>query len=124
MTDMYVENLRVTLYAGDFFESLAPGPYDLVFCSGVTNTFSGERNTVLYEGVRSCLAPGGWLVILTSMRDRQPASALFGVQMLVVGNGGDAHPERLYREWLASIGYGPADVVDSDGRSLLFAPLS
>jgi len=114
----------VTLYAGDFFESLAPGPYDLVFCSGVTNTFSGERNTALYERVRSCLAPGGWLVIQTSMRDRQPESALFGVQMLVVGNGGDAHPERRYREWLASAGYGPADVVDSDGRSLLFAPLS
>lgn len=123
MTDLQVENLRVTLYAGDFFESLAPGPYHLVYCSGVTNTFSAERNTALYE-LRSCLAPGGWLVIQTSMRDRQPASALFGVQMLVVGNGGDAHPERLYRQWLASVGYGRADAVDSDGRSLLFASLS
>ena len=121
-----LEAAGVRLFAGDFFEAVAEGPFDLVFCSGVTNTFSGERNLELYERVRSCLAPDGWLVIQTSMRDRQPAAALFGVQMLVVGNGGDAHPERLYRRWLEAAGYGPADVVDVDGdrRSLLFAPVA
>jgi SAM-dependent methyltransferase len=119
-----VEAGGVRLFAADFFEAVAPGPFDLVFCSGVTNTFGAERNLELYRQVHPRLAPGGCLVIQTSMRDRQPASALFGVQMLVVGNGGDAHPERLYREWLGSTGYGPVDIhdVDDGRRSLLFAP--
>jgi len=118
-----LEAAGVQLFAGDFFEVMAPGPFDIVFCSGVTNTFSGARNIELYEQVRSCLAPEGRLAIHTSMRDRQPATAMFGVQMLVVGNGGDAHPERLYRQWLEAAGYQPVDILDVDGgpRSLLFA---
>lgn len=118
-----LEPAGVTLFAGDFFETVAPGPFDLVFCSGVTNTFSGARNRELFERVKPSLAPGGSLVIQTSMRDRQPAAALFGVQMLAVGNGGDAHPERLYRQWLAAAGYEVDDVVDLEagGRSILFA---
>lgn len=77
----------------------------------------------LYERVRSCLTPSGRLVIQSLMRDRQAMGALFGVQMLVVGNGGDAHPEALYRDWLARCGYGHVDVVDiEDGRrTVLFA---
>ncbi|MEO5679533.1 MAG: methyltransferase domain-containing protein, partial [Acidimicrobiales bacterium] len=121
-----LEPAGVELFAGDFFDELAPGPFDLVFCSGVTNTFDGESNLRLYERIRSCLASDGWLVIQTSMRDRQPVAALFGVQMLVVGHGGDAHPEGLYRRWLAVSGYGPAEVIDVDDgrRSLLFAPVA
>jgi len=121
-----LEAAGIELFAGDFFETIAAGPFDVVFCSGVTNTFSSERNLDLYQRVRSCLAPDGWLVIQTSMRDRQPASALFGVQMLVVGNGGDAHPEHLYRQWLAAAGFGPTDVIDiEDGRrTLLFAAVT
>ena len=74
--------------------------------------------------MRPSLAPGGCLVIQTFMRDRQPSSALFGVPMLVVGNGGDAHPERLSRQWLEATGYGPIEIEDGDDRSLLFAPIS
>lgn len=114
----------VSLFAGDFFETLADGRFDLVFCSGVTNTFNGERNVELYRRVRPSLTPEGCLVIQTFMRDHQPSSALFGVQMLVVGNGGDAHPERLYRQWLEATGYGPIEIEDGDDRSLLFAPIS
>lgn len=45
----------------------------------------------LYERVRSCRTPSGRLVIQSLMRDCLAMGALFGVQMLVVGNGGDAH---------------------------------
>jgi len=116
----------VSLFAGDFFEKLAPGPFDLVFCSGVTNTFDAEHNLDLYGRVRSSIAPDGCLVIQTLMRDRQAIGALFGVQMLAVGNGGDAHPESLYRQWLGAAGYGPVEVLDVDDgrRSLLFAPVT
>lgn len=79
----------------------------------------------LYERVRFCLNPSGRLVIHSPIRDRQAMGVLFGVQMLVVGNGGDAHPEALYRDWLARCGYGHVDVVDiEDGRRtvLLVAP--
>lgn len=114
----------VGLYAGDFFASLPDGPFDLVLCSGVTNMFDGERNRALYDRVRPCLAPDGRFVIQSFLRDRHATAPLFGVAMLVAGNGGDAHPEPLYREWLAATGYGPPDVVDiEDGRrTLLLAP--
>lgn len=123
-----LEEAGVGLFAGDFFETVADGPFDLVFCSGVTNTFSGERNVALYERVRPSLARGGRLVIQSFMRDRHATAALFGVQMLAVGNGGDAHAEHLYRRWLQTAGYGAPDAVDldvgGDRRSLLFASVA
>lgn len=121
-----LEAAGVELFAGDFFEVLAEGPFDLVFCAGVTNTFGAERNLALYDRVRSCLAPEGVLVIQSLLRDHHPTAVLFGVQMLSVGNGGDAHPEARYREWLARTGFGPVEAVDLDDgrRTILFAALN
>ena len=118
-----LEAAGVSLFTGDFFEVLADGPFDLVLCSGVTNTLGPERNVELFRRVRSILAPDGRLVIQTLMRDRDPAAALFGIQMLVNGNGGDAHPERSYREWMAAAGYDVVEVIDVGSRSQLFARL-
>lgn len=118
-----LEAAGVELFAGDLFEALPTGPFDLVFCAGVTNGLGPDGNIALAQRVRSCLASGGHLVIQSFMPDRHPPAALFGVQMLLVGGGADAHPESRHREWLAAAGYGPVDAVDIEGgrRALLFA---
>ena len=94
----------VDLFPGDFFEDLPEAPFDLVFCSGVTHTMSGERNRTLYGRVRPLVADTGAFVIVTLLRGTT-AARLFAVQMLVVGNRGDTHSEDEYRHWLAGAGF-------------------
>jgi SAM-dependent methyltransferase len=106
----------VDLVAADMFDTLAPGPFDVVLCATVTNMFDAERNRDLLKRVRSVLAPGGALVIVSYLRDRNPVGAVFGVQMLVATPGGDAHGEADYREWLAEAGYVTSRCVTSPRR--------
>lgn len=106
----------VELFAGDFFETLPPGPFDLVLCAGVTNTFDGQRNLDLYRSLRAIIAPGGGLAIVTFLRGRNSVASIFALQMLAVTDGGDAHGEEDYRRWLGEAGYGPLEVQDLEPR--------
>lgn len=94
----------VEVFAGDFFESLPAGPFDVVLCSGVTHTFDGEHNRRLYQRVRPLVADGGAFMIVTFLRGT-PQARVFAVQMLVVGNRGDTHGEDDYRAWLGEAGF-------------------
>lgn len=105
----------VELFAGDFFEVLPPGPYDLVFCAGVTHTFDGEHNRELYRRLVPVVAPGGRLAIQTFLRRRHPVAALFAVQMLANGSGGDTHDEEEYARWLEEAGFEAPETVDLEG---------
>lgn len=111
----------VRLFAGDFFEVLADGPFDLVFCAGVAYTLDPARNVELWRRVRPVLAHEGMLAIHTFLRGRRPLAPIFAVQMLGVGTGGDTHAEEDFREWLGAAGYGRVDVVhlDRDPESVL-----
>lgn len=114
----------VGLFEGSFFEAVPEGPFDLAFCSGVCETFDGERNVMLYRRLRPVVAPGGGIAVVTFLRRRNPQTALFAVQMLVNAHGGDTHAEDEYRRWLAQAGFEiDAAVVDLAGqaRSVLFA---
>lgn len=113
----------VELFAGDFFETMPAGPFDLAFCAGITHTFDAEHNVALYQKVREVLAPGGAIAIVTFLRRRHPVAAVFAVQMLANGRGGDTHAEEEYRRWLAATDYGEMEVVDLEdrGQSLLVA---
>lgn len=110
-------------FAGDFFERLPEGPFDLVFCAGVAPTYDPERNRALYRQIRPVLAPDGGLAIVTFLRARNPVAPIFAVQMLVISDGGDTHSEEDYRRWLDEAGYHSVDVVDFENRpqSLLLA---
>lgn len=121
-----LEAAGIELFAGDFFESTPGGPFDLVFCSGVTNTFGPDRNRALYRNVHRMLSPTGSFVISTSVQGQHSAGKLFAVQMLCTGNGGGTHPETDYRSWLSESGFGPVETVHLDGgrRTLLFAPVA
>lgn len=119
-----LERAGVELFAGDFFESLPPGPFDLVLVAGVTHTFGGARNAALYPRLRGIVSDGGGLVLSTFLRRRQEISMIFAVQMLVNGAGGGTHGEDEYREWLAGGGFALDEVCDLDGgQTLLFAPV-
>ncbi|MDP8986786.1 MAG: methyltransferase domain-containing protein [Actinomycetota bacterium] len=107
----------VELFAGDFFEVLPEGPFDLVLCSGVTHTYDGERNLELFRRIRPLLSPGGLLAVRTLLRGTDPVVAIFAVNMLVAARGGDTHGEGDYRRWLAEAGYGEVAVRALDQAS-------
>lgn len=106
----------VELFAGDFFATLPPGPFDLVLCAGVSHTFDGRRNRDLYRRLRPIIVPGGGLAIATFLRGRNPVASIFALQMVVATEGGDTHGEDDYRRWLGEAGYGALEVVDLEGR--------
>lgn len=120
------ESAGVELLAGDFFEVLAPGQYDLVFCSGVTHTFDGARVRELFRRTAAIVAPGGVLAVQTFLRGRHRVGAIFAVQMLANGGGGDTHSEDEYRCWLEEAGFATPTVLDLEEgrRSLLTAAMA
>lgn len=95
----------VEVFAGDFFETLPDATYDIVFCAGVTYTFDAAANTTLYRRLRALVAPGGALAVMTFLGGRDDLAAVFAVQMLAGGGGGDSHRESDHRAWLADAGY-------------------
>lgn len=116
----WLRGSSVTTFAGDFFETLAGGEFDVALCFGITHTFSGEKNRNLYSRVAEQLSSEGGLVIQTFLRGQHPATPSFAVQMLVVGQGGDTHAEEDYRSWLTSAGFGDIETVPaSEGPSHL-----
>lgn len=119
----HVPAAGVRLFAADFFEALPEGPFDLVFCAGVTHTLDGPANRALYPRLRPLLAAGGGLVLITFLRRRDAIAPLFAVQMLVNGRGGDTHAEQDYRDWLTAAGFRSVTVDDIADRaqSLLVA---
>ena len=117
-------NSGVELFAGDFFETLPAARFDLVLCAGVTHTYDGERNRLLYRRLASITAPGGGLAIVTFLPERDPRALIFAVQMLAVSVGGNAHKESDYREWLKAEGYREPEIrsLGNTPNHLLLAP--
>lgn len=99
----------VELLAGDFFESLPAGPFDLVFCAGVTYTYDAENNIELYRRLKPLLVPGGVLALHTFLRGTDPLASIFAVQMLMATGAADTHGEDDYRKWLSDTGFHTVD---------------
>ena len=105
-----LEGAGIDLHAGDFFDTLAPGPFDVVFCAGVSYTYDRARNQELFRRTARLIAPDGALAVHTFLRGRDPRAAVFAVQMLGAA-GGDTHGEAEYGQWLSEAGYRSVDVV-------------
>lgn len=118
----WLQGTGVEFFPGDFFQTVPDEMFDVVFCAGVTYTFGRERNVELYRSVRSVIAPGGGLAVLTFLRGH-PVSAIFALQMLMGGTDADTHGEDEYRSWLEEAGYGSVQVREAGERpnSLVFA---
>lgn len=114
--DRRLTDAGIELFAGDFFQTLPAGPFDLVLCAGVTNTFGAERNRELYRRLDAIIAPGGAIAIATFLRDRNPLSTIFAVQMMVVSEAGDAHSEEDYRDWLGAADFASVQVLELEDR--------
>lgn len=112
-----LEEQGVTLFEGDFFQTLPEGPFDLVFCAAVTDTYDGAANAALYRLLRSVTTPGGGIALLAFVRGRNPMVAAFAVQMLNVPGGGDTHTEHDYRQWLTQAGFDGIEVLDLTGQA-------
>lgn len=97
---------NVTLFAGDVFQTVPSGPFDLVFCAGMVYTFNADRNLALFRQVRPLIAPGGSLAVHTFLRGTDELATLFAAQMLRSVAGGDSHSEDDIRGWLDQTGYG------------------
>lgn len=102
----------VTTFGGDLRDSLAPGPFGLVLLSTVTNMFDATLNRDLLARVHDVLVPGGAVVIVSYLRGRAPVADTFAVQMLCFSDGGDAHDDATYQEWLAAAGFETREVTD------------
>ncbi len=112
----------VELFAGDFFQTLPAGQFDLVLCAGITHIFDEAHNRLLYRRLASIIAPDGGLAIVTFLPERDSRALIFAVQMLAVSVGGNAHRESDYREWLKAEGYRDLEIRnlgDSPNRLLL-----
>ena len=120
-----LEAAGVELFEGSFFETVPDGPFDLAYCSGITHTFDGDHNLMLFRNLRRVVAPGGGVAVVTFLRGRNPTTALFAIQMLVNDNGGDTHTEEEYRAWLTEAGFAVDEAVldlpGQEARSVLFA---
>lgn len=110
----------VQTVAGDFHESLPDGPFDIVLAVGVMHTMAPHRAESLLARVAERMRPSGVLVIRTMLRNHGPASALFAIQMLVAGTGGDTHRLEDYQQWLSSAGLtAPTEVALDNGTMLI-----
>lgn len=109
---------QVELVVGNAFETLTPGPFDVVLCGTFTNMFSLDQVRRLLIGIRGVLAPSGRLVLATWLRDHGPVGAAFGVQMLIATAGGDAHSEADYRTLLEETGYSNVTCCDIGAAAL------
>jgi len=112
-----LEAAGVDLFEGDFFADVPDGPFDLVFCCGITHTFDGDHNITLFRRLRPVVSSDGGVAVVTFLRRRQALADVFAVQMLVNGNGGDCHTEEEYRDWLGAAGFRiDSDPIDVPGR--------
>lgn len=116
-----LQDSGVRLFAGDVFEELPGGPFDLVVISGFTHTQPAHLIPGLLARLRAVTAPGGGIAIRTLMRDRRPTGPIFAVQMLLGPRGGDTHGWLEYQEWLTTAGYEPPELTGDDDRALILA---
>ena len=100
-----LEEAGVHLVTGDLTEVLADGPFDLVLLAGLTHIFPPAEVSELFLRLHDRVSADGGLAISTRLRGQSPTSALFSVQMLLVGRGGDTHSRQEYDEWLARAGF-------------------
>jgi 2-polyprenyl-3-methyl-5-hydroxy-6-metoxy-1,4-benzoquinol methylase len=112
----------IELFAGDLYETLPAGPFDIVFCAGVVYTLSPERTVELVRRARTLVAPGGCLAVHTFLRGSDDLAAIFAVQMLAVTDGGTHTEDDLHR-WLDQAGYASVETVRLERRpeSMVFA---
>ena len=68
--------------AGDYTESLPPGPFDLVYFGNVYHIYSPETNARVTREAFAVVSPGGTIAIQDYVWGRSAEAAMFAVNML------------------------------------------
>ncbi len=106
---------RVTLIAGDCFETSWGGPYDLVFMSNIIHSFSYAQNAELVRKAFDALEPGGTLIIkdflLENDRSGPAYGLIFALHMLVHTPAGDTYTFADAAAWTDAAGFEPGRAV-------------
>lgn len=116
-----VADSGIETLADDVYQAEPEQEFDLVLVFGFTHTQPAEKLGELFQRVADMTAPGGGVAVHTFLRDSGPVPAMFAVQMLLTGRGGDSHRLEDYTHWLTAAGFEPPQVDDLGGRALLLA---
>lgn len=100
---------RITLVPGDFYEDALPGGHDLAFVSAIIHQNTPAENLDLFRKIFSAIEPGGRIVVrdhvLSADRTRPKSGALFAVNMLVAGGGGNSYTFDEISDGLTQAGF-------------------
>lgn len=111
---------NVTVLGADVYEA-QPIRHDMVLVFGFTHTQPRGKLGDLFKRIFEMTSPGGGIAVHTFLRDSGPVPALFAVQMLLTGRGGDTHSIDDYTTALTNAGFAVPQVDDLVDRSLLLA---
>lgn len=98
-------NDGIAIFAGDFFETLPPGPFDIVFASSISHIYGPDDHKNLLRRLRDIVSPGGFLVIVDFVRGVSDRAPLFAINMLVHTERGSTWTEGDYRSWVTGAGF-------------------
>lgn len=116
-----VKSSGMELFAGDVYHSRPDGQFDLVLCFGFSHTQPAGSLGELFSHLAGLTAPGGGIAVHTLLHNTGAVPAMFAVQMLLAGRGGDTHRLSDYAKWLTTAGFEAPHVHTLGDRSLLFA---
>jgi SAM-dependent methyltransferase len=98
--------------AGDYTQSLPPGPFDLVYFGNVYHIYSPQTNARVTREAFSVVSPGGTIAIQDYVSGRSVEAAMFAVNMLRSTVDGGVWTEEQHREWLSDAGFEAVEVLD------------
>jgi predicted O-methyltransferase YrrM len=100
---------RVALVPGDFYQDPLPPGHDLAFVSAIIHQNSPEQNVALFRKVFAALDPGGRIVVrdhvLSPDRTSPRLGAIFAVNMLTGGAGGNCYTYEEIKNALGQAGF-------------------
>jgi len=100
---------RVALVPGDFYQDPLPPGHDLAFVSAIIHQNSPEQNMELFRKVFAALDPGGRIVVrdyvLSPDRTSPKSGAIFAVNMLTGGAGGNCYTYEETENALGQAGF-------------------
>ena len=94
----------IQLAAGDVFEQVPAGSFDVVLLSNLSHIYGPERNRDLLARVSEALAPGGSLAIVDFVRGVSEFAPLFALTMLLSTDEGGTWTLEQYGSWLRGAG--------------------
>ena len=111
---------RVTLVEGDFYQDPLPSGHDLAFVSAIIHQNTQAENVSLFRKVFDALEPGGRIVVrdhvLNVDRTQPKAGAIFAVNMLAGGGGGNSYTLDEINDAMAHAGFTKIQLIHPDER--------